>query len=56
MQLLGDFERTIVQLTHVGLLRSDLSFYEDLWNASLEKLNNLFSASSIPSNRKTHAP
>ena len=58
IQLRGDFERTIVHVTHTGLLRSRMHFYEDLWGTSLEKLGNLFSSSgsSTLKTTKTHVP
>jgi uncharacterized protein YndB with AHSA1/START domain len=46
IQLHGDFGKTITHLTHVGLAQSDLPYYEDLWQTSLEKLSKLFAAGS----------
>jgi len=42
IRLLGDFERTTVLVTHVGLSLSDQQWHEDLWKSSLEKLGKLF--------------
>lgn len=42
IRLLGDFKRTTVHLTHVGLDEEDLAGYKALWEASLEKLACLF--------------
>lgn len=42
IRLLGDFGRTTVQLTHAGLDESHHLHYRMLWEASLEKLANLF--------------
>ena len=42
IRLLGDFGRTTVHVTHVGLALSDRQWYEDLWGSSLLKLGKLF--------------
>ena len=42
IRLQGDFERTTVHLTHVGLDESELAHYRMLWEASLTKLASLF--------------
>jgi uncharacterized protein YndB with AHSA1/START domain len=42
IRLQGDFERTTVHLTHVGLSESELSWYRLLWERSLERLAGLF--------------
>ncbi len=42
IRLLGDFGRTRVHVTHVGLTRSDQQWHEDLWSSSLRKLSKLF--------------
>ena len=42
IRLLGDFGRTTVHVTHVGLTRSDQQWHESLWASSLEKLRKLF--------------
>jgi len=42
MRLQGDFGRTNVQLTHVGLHESEQSHYRELWEASLDRLASLF--------------
>jgi len=42
MRLQGDFGRTTVQLTHVGLHESEQSHYRMLWEASLDRLASLF--------------
>lgn len=42
VRLQGDFGRTTVQLSHVGLERIEAQWYRDLWNASLERLARLF--------------
>ena len=42
IRLQGDFGRTTVQLTHVGLDESEQSHYQMLWEASLERLASLF--------------
>jgi len=42
IRLQGDFERTTVNLKHVGLAQEEQSHYSTLWQASLEKLASLF--------------
>jgi uncharacterized protein YndB with AHSA1/START domain len=42
MRLQGDFGRTTVQVTHVGLHESEQSHYRMLWEASLDRLASLF--------------
>ena len=42
IRLLGDFGRTTVHVTHVGLTLSDEQWHEDLWTSSLLKLSKLF--------------
>jgi uncharacterized protein YndB with AHSA1/START domain len=42
IRLLGDFGRTTVLVTHVGLSLSDQQWHEDLWKSSLGKLGKLF--------------
>jgi hypothetical protein len=42
IRLQGDFARTTVHLTHVGLTESEQSWYRLLWEASLERLAGLF--------------
>jgi uncharacterized protein YndB with AHSA1/START domain len=42
IRLQGDFARTNVHLTHVGLSESEQSWYRLLWEASLERLAGLF--------------
>ncbi|HXS75412.1 MAG TPA: SRPBCC domain-containing protein [Terracidiphilus sp.] len=42
IRLQGDFGRTTVQLTHVGLEESEKDWYADLWTGSLERLARLF--------------
>jgi hypothetical protein len=42
IRLQGDFGRTTVHLTHVGLSESEQSWYRQLWEASLERLAGLF--------------
>ena len=42
IRLLGDFGRTTVHVTHVGLTLSDEQWHEDLWTSSLLRLNKLF--------------
>lgn len=42
IRLQGDFGRTTVHLTHVGVALSDQQWHEDLWVSSLEKLAKLF--------------
>jgi uncharacterized protein YndB with AHSA1/START domain len=38
----GDFGSTIIQVTHLGLELSDRPWHQELWNASLEKIDKLF--------------
>jgi uncharacterized protein YndB with AHSA1/START domain len=42
IRLQGDFGRTTVQLTHVGIDESQHLHYRMLWEASLERLASLF--------------
>jgi uncharacterized protein YndB with AHSA1/START domain len=42
IRLQGDFGRTTVHLTHVGLSESEQLWYTQLWEASLERLAGLF--------------
>ena len=42
IRLVGDFERTTVQVTHVGMQQSEQQWHAELWEASLEKLCSLF--------------
>ena len=42
IQLQGDFGRTTVRLTHVGLDESERPHYKMLWDASLDRLAGLF--------------
>jgi uncharacterized protein YndB with AHSA1/START domain len=42
IRLHGDFGRTIVHVTHVGLTQSEQELYECLWVSSLRKLSKLF--------------
>lgn len=42
IRLQGDFGRTTVHVTHVGLDESEQSHYKMLWEASLERLASLF--------------
>jgi uncharacterized protein YndB with AHSA1/START domain len=42
VRLLGDFGRTTVHVTHVGVMPSDQQWHEALWEASLRKLAKLF--------------
>jgi uncharacterized protein YndB with AHSA1/START domain len=42
IRLLGDFGRTTVHVTHVGLALSDQQWHEGLWSSSLQKLSKLF--------------
>lgn len=42
IRLMGDFERTTVHLTHMGLDAMEQANYRALWEASLEKLARLF--------------
>ena len=42
IRLLGNFERTTVHLTHVGLDEVERRDYRALWEASLDKLARLF--------------
>lgn len=41
IRLLGDFGRTTVHVTHVGMAQSEQQWHEDLWNVSLKNLSNL---------------
>jgi len=42
IRLQGDFGRTTVHLTHIGLEEWENAWYSALWDASLERLANLF--------------
>ena len=42
IRLEGDFGRTAVHVTHVGLELSDWRWHQELWEASLEKMCKLF--------------
>lgn len=42
IRLLGDFERTTLELVHVGLHQRILPWHRDLWEASLAHLCRLF--------------
>jgi uncharacterized protein YndB with AHSA1/START domain len=42
IRLLGDFGRTTVHVTHVGVTPSDQQWHRDLWESSLRKLGKLF--------------
>jgi uncharacterized protein YndB with AHSA1/START domain len=42
IRLLGDFGRTTVHVTHVGVTSSDQQWHRDLWESSLRKLGKLF--------------
>ncbi|MBS1806325.1 MAG: SRPBCC domain-containing protein [Acidobacteria bacterium] len=42
IRLQGDFGRTTVQVTHVGLDEREHAHYQMLWEASLERLASLF--------------
>jgi uncharacterized protein YndB with AHSA1/START domain len=42
IRLVGDFERTTVLVTHVGLALFDQHWHENLWESSLKKLGRLF--------------
>jgi uncharacterized protein YndB with AHSA1/START domain len=42
IRLLGDFERTTVHVTHVGLTLADQQWHQDLWESSLRSLGKLF--------------
>jgi len=42
IRLLGDFGRTTVHVTHVGLTLSDQQWHQSLWALSLLKLSKLF--------------
>jgi uncharacterized protein YndB with AHSA1/START domain len=42
IRLLGDFGRTTVHVTHVGLTLSEQRWHEVLWASSLQKLSKLF--------------
>jgi uncharacterized protein YndB with AHSA1/START domain len=42
IRLLGDFGRTIVHVSHVGLTQSEQELHERLWVSSLRKLSKLF--------------
>lgn len=42
IRLCGDFGRTTVRVTHAGLTRFNQRWHQDLWEASLERLHNLF--------------
>ena len=42
IRLDGNFERTTVHLTHLGIVQEEQSHYSVLWQASLERLASLF--------------
>jgi uncharacterized protein YndB with AHSA1/START domain len=42
IRMLGDFSRTTVHVTHVGLTLSDQQWHKSLWESSLAKLARLF--------------
>ena len=42
IRLDGNFERTTVHLTHLGIAQEEQSHYSVLWQASLERLASLF--------------
>jgi uncharacterized protein YndB with AHSA1/START domain len=42
IRLQGDFGRTTVQVTHVGLPEAEQAHYQMLWKASLDRLATLF--------------
>ena len=42
VRLLGDFGRTTVHVTHVGISPLEREWHQDLWTASLQRLRNLF--------------
>src|ERR1700739_876916 len=42
IRLLGDFERTKVHVTHVGLTLRNQQWHQDLWESSLGNLGKLF--------------
>jgi uncharacterized protein YndB with AHSA1/START domain len=42
IRLLGDFKRTTIHVTHVGLTVADQQWHERLWLSSLHKLSKLF--------------
>ena len=42
IRLLGDFERTTLELIHFGLHESVMSWHKQFWNASLAQLSKLF--------------
>jgi len=42
IRLEGDFGRTAVYVTHVGLELSDWQWHQEHWEASLEKMCKLF--------------
>lgn len=42
IRLLGDFGRTTIHVTHVGVTPSNQQWHRALWESSLEKLGKLF--------------
>ena len=62
IRLLGDFERTTLELIHFGLQESVVSWHKQLWNASLAQLSKLFWHHSwtppemLPAPFKLHKP
>lgn len=42
VRLLGDFGRTTVHISHVGLSSFEREWHQALWTASLQRLRNLF--------------
>lgn len=42
IRLLGDFERTTLELVHLGLPEFLISWHRELWDASLANLSRLF--------------
>ena len=42
IRLEGDFGRTAVHVTHLGLEPSDWQWHQDLWESSLQKMCKLF--------------
>jgi hypothetical protein len=42
IRLLGDFGRTTVHVTHVGVTTSNQHWHRGLWESSLKKLGRLF--------------
>ena len=42
IRLMGDFERTTLELIHIGLHESVMPWHQQFWNASLTQLSKLF--------------